>query len=106
MNRLKSLNWYDEPGRPFDGKSNGSVAYDDVKVGDNLWHRCYISYNVRRGSSAETDNKWFILIQFPNKSIREEVNSLEEGKIICEHYREVFWNILYDKITKQIFKED
>lgn len=106
MNRLKPLQWYDEPGRPFDGKSNGSVAYDDVKVGKDLWHRCYISYNIRRGVTEETDNEWTILVQFPNRSIREKVNSLEEGKIICEHYRNLFWSDFFEKIKKQIFKED
>lgn len=103
--KVKEMCWHDEPGRPLDGKSNGSIAVDDVWIENRI--RIYIDYNVRRGPSSETDNRWFVYINFGRheEAIHEEVSSLEEGKLICAHYREVFWKNLIEKIYNCIFKE-
>lgn len=103
--KLKKLEWYDEPGRPFDGKSNGSMAEDDVWPKNRQTRLC-IRYDVRRGASKETDNQWSILVQFPTKSIHEKVDSLDSGKIICEHYRRLFWEEFYKTLTESIFEEE
>lgn len=102
--KIKELNWHDEPARRLDGKSNGSVAEDDVWPND--WHRLYIRYDVRRGATKETDDQWNILIQFPDKMIQElDVGSLEKGKIICEHYRKKFWESYYKSLMDEIYNE-
>lgn len=98
---IKSLNWQDERPR-FDGKINGSTAIDDVWLKDR--ERMYIRYDVRRGASMETDNQWHILIQFPDKSIKENVESFEAGKIICAHYRKLYWEGFYRELMRTIFK--
>lgn len=99
--KMKPLEWYDEKPRPFDGKSNGSMAEDDVWVKDR--ERLYIRYDVRRGANAETDNQWSIFIQFPSKTVRESVESCEAGKIICSHYRKMFWENFYKEMIFHIF---
>lgn len=103
--KLRKLERYDEPGRLFDGKSNGSMAEDDVWP-KNSQTRLYIRYDVRRGASKETDNQWNILVQFPAKSIHEKVDSLESGKIICEHYRRLFLEEFYKTLTESIFDDE
>lgn len=100
--KLKPLNWYDKPGRLLDGKSNGSVACDEVFPGYGI--RLYIRYDVSRGATEATDDQWNILIQFPAEAVHEEVSSLEEGKAICAHYREKFWNGFYEKMMEKIFQ--
>lgn len=102
---LRKLEWYDEPGRLFDGKSNGSMAVDDVYP-KNAPIRIYIRYDVRRGASEATDNQWHIFIHFPSESKHEQVESLEAGKTICEHYRRLFWEEFYKTLTKSMFKKE
>lgn len=98
---IKTLDWHNERPR-FDGKINGSVAEDDVWIKDR--ERMYIRYDVRRGASKETDDQWHILIQFPSKIIQENVESFEAGKIICAHYRKLFWEEFYRKMMETIFE--
>lgn len=98
MNKLK---WYYAPGRPLDGKTNGSCAADDILWMDGK-NRIYIRYDVVRGATEANDNQWYIHIQFPGVTIHESVPSLQEGQIICEHYRRIFWEDLRKKITEEI----
>ena len=99
---LKPLQWWDDKPRPYDGKINCSNATDDVWVHGK--ERVYISYYVTRGASKETDNKWYIRISFPATPLHEEVSSMEEGKIICAHYRKLFWEEFYREMMKKIFE--
>lgn len=98
---IKKLQWTDEKPRLLDGKTNGSTAIDDVWLRDR--HRLYIRYDVHRGASMETDDNWSIFIQFPSKSFKEPVDSMEDGKIVCEHYRKMFWKDFYKKMMDEIF---
>lgn len=98
---IRPLVWSEEHPRP-DGKINGATAIDDVWVKDRT--RLYIDYHVRRGAAPGTDDQWHILIQFPTHTINEKVESYEAGKIICSHYRRMFWECFYKEMMNKIFK--
>lgn len=98
---IKTLEWYNERPR-FDGKINGAMAEDDVWLKNR--DRIYIRYDVRRGASAETDDQWHILIQFPSKTVQKSVESFEVGKVICAYYRKLFWEDFYREMMKNIFE--
>ena len=98
---FKPLKWFDDKPRPYDGKINRSEAEDDVWVHGK--ERLYIKYFVTRGASAETDDKWYIRIGFPVDAIHEEVDSMEQGKMICEHYRKLFWKEFWAEMMDNIF---
>ena len=98
---FKPLKWFDDKPCDYDGRINRSEAEDDVWVQGK--DRLYIKYFVTCGASKETYNKWYIRIGFRSEAVNEEVSSMEEGKIICEHYRKLFWKEFWAEMMDSIF---
>lgn len=101
--KYKPLKWVDDPPREFDGKSVGSWATEAIGVdGQTVVHA---RYDVRRGATRATEDEWFVLIQY-NHDVKGtfRVGGLEEGKFLCAHYREQFWDNLLDSLSKYILE--
>lgn len=67
----------------------------------------YIRYDITRGASAETDDTFYLYIQFPSRVAHEVVDSFEHGIQRAEVHRREFWNNFYAQFSATIMdKED
>jgi hypothetical protein len=100
--KFKSLDW---KSYKHDYSMNGVLQKTKATVEirfKNGDYKIYRSYNVHRGATLETENKWYLLIleSNANDERHEEVVSLEAGKILAEHDYQKYMNELYDGVNK------
>jgi len=64
-------------------------------------YKIFRSYNVSRGATSETQDRWFLLILEDGNVIKhDEVASLEVGKIIAEHDCQNYLKEYYEEFQK------
>lgn len=106
--KLKPLEWNEEANVGTDGINRQKTAIEELVAFGGSIQICY-SVNmcgVNRRNIEEVNPRYFAWAISDGECMREEVDSFEAGKNLCEHWRKKFWNSLYDNLMEQIFEED